>query len=243
MKKNLIESIELPSRISNSLKRGGIKTIDDLLSRDAKSLMKVKNIGVKSVFCINRVLNEKFDKIIKGSNKFVNQAKKQYAQKRQDEKQKLENLKALQRKMGGVKKKIKQSFENAIKNSYFALDFIDYQTKSWIQFTIYDTYLVLFVSSASALNMTIDILYELKKLLTSLSFIKVKDGYWRLQSIKIQSKYIHKLESIMDFKCSYDCIYVECGEDLNLITQLVDNIFRKVFKLPSNYILEVRYLR
>ncbi len=43
-----VEDLDLPTRIINSLKKGGIKTLADLASNSKEDLMKVKNLGAKS---------------------------------------------------------------------------------------------------------------------------------------------------------------------------------------------------
>lgn len=43
-----IEDFDLPTRITNALKKGGIKTLADLSSSTREDLMKVKNLGSKS---------------------------------------------------------------------------------------------------------------------------------------------------------------------------------------------------
>lgn len=43
-----IEDLDLPTRITNALKKGGIKTLADLASATREDLMKVKNLGAKS---------------------------------------------------------------------------------------------------------------------------------------------------------------------------------------------------
>lgn len=54
-----IEELELPTRIINSLKNGGIETVGQLLGAPPKQLVKVKNLGVKSLALISEKLREK----------------------------------------------------------------------------------------------------------------------------------------------------------------------------------------
>ena len=43
-----VEDLDLPTRITNALKKGGIKTLADLSASSKEDLMKVKNLGAKS---------------------------------------------------------------------------------------------------------------------------------------------------------------------------------------------------
>ena len=43
-----IEDLDLPTRITNALKKGGLKTLADLAGSSKEDLMKVKNLGAKS---------------------------------------------------------------------------------------------------------------------------------------------------------------------------------------------------
>ncbi|OGD72171.1 DNA-directed RNA polymerase subunit alpha [Candidatus Collierbacteria bacterium RIFCSPLOWO2_01_FULL_50_23] len=43
-----IEDLDLPTRITNALKKGGLKTLADLVSSSKEDLIKVKNLGAKS---------------------------------------------------------------------------------------------------------------------------------------------------------------------------------------------------
>lgn len=54
-----IEELELATRITNSLKNAGIETIDDLLSAPKEDLVKLKNMGAKSLSDIEEKLAEK----------------------------------------------------------------------------------------------------------------------------------------------------------------------------------------
>lgn len=53
-----IEDLELSVRALNSLKRGKIETVGELLRRDEKSLLKIKNFGMKSLEEINEKLGK-----------------------------------------------------------------------------------------------------------------------------------------------------------------------------------------
>ncbi|MBI2029295.1 DNA-directed RNA polymerase subunit alpha [Candidatus Gottesmanbacteria bacterium] len=57
--KMTIEELDLPMRITNSLKNGGIETVGKLLGTPRKDLSKVKNLGVKSLSLIEEKLREK----------------------------------------------------------------------------------------------------------------------------------------------------------------------------------------
>lgn len=54
-----IEELDLPMRITNSLTKGGIKTVGQLLEIRREDLFKIKNIGEKSVKNIEKKLKEK----------------------------------------------------------------------------------------------------------------------------------------------------------------------------------------
>jgi len=54
-----LEELDLPVRLTNSLKAGKIETIGDFLSSDRKSLMKMKNMGPKSIAMVEEKLNER----------------------------------------------------------------------------------------------------------------------------------------------------------------------------------------
>jgi DNA-directed RNA polymerase subunit alpha len=54
-----IEDLELSVRALNSLKRGKIETVGELLQKDEKSLLKIKNFGTKSL----EEINEKLEKL------------------------------------------------------------------------------------------------------------------------------------------------------------------------------------
>lgn len=63
-----VEELSLPTRIANALRKGGYKTVADLVAIDLSELVKVKNLGEKSVRTVNAALVEKgidFEKIKK----------------------------------------------------------------------------------------------------------------------------------------------------------------------------------
>jgi len=53
------EELDLPTRIANALKNGGIETVGQLLGTPRKDLMKIKNLGGKSILIIEDKLREK----------------------------------------------------------------------------------------------------------------------------------------------------------------------------------------
>ena len=57
--KMTIEELDLPMRIANSLKNGGIETVGQLLGTSKKDLGKIKNLGVKSINLIEQKLKDK----------------------------------------------------------------------------------------------------------------------------------------------------------------------------------------
>lgn len=57
--KTSLEELDLPVRLTNSLKSGKIETIGDFMSRDKKELMKMKNMGPKSVTLVEEKLRER----------------------------------------------------------------------------------------------------------------------------------------------------------------------------------------
>lgn len=57
--KMTIEELDLPTRITNSLRNGGIETIGQLLGTDKKELLKIKNLGGKSLVAVEEKLREK----------------------------------------------------------------------------------------------------------------------------------------------------------------------------------------
>lgn len=54
-----LEELDLPVRLINSLRAGKIETIGDFLNRDKKDLMKMKNMGPKSVSLVEEKLRER----------------------------------------------------------------------------------------------------------------------------------------------------------------------------------------
>lgn len=57
--KTSLEELDLPVRLTNSLKAGKIETIGDFLERDKKDLLKMKNMGPKSINLVEEKLKEK----------------------------------------------------------------------------------------------------------------------------------------------------------------------------------------
>lgn len=57
--KMLIEELDLPTRLENALKNGGIETVGQLLGTPRKELLKVKNLGGKSLGVVEEKLREK----------------------------------------------------------------------------------------------------------------------------------------------------------------------------------------
>lgn len=57
--KMTIEELDLPMRITNSLKNGGIETVGNLLGTPRKDLSKIKNLGIKSLSLIEDKLRDK----------------------------------------------------------------------------------------------------------------------------------------------------------------------------------------
>ncbi|MDP2637916.1 MAG: DNA-directed RNA polymerase subunit alpha [Candidatus Levybacteria bacterium] len=54
-----IDELDLPTRIYNSLRNGGIETLGDLLSTSRKDLVTMRNMGNKSIMAIEEKLKEK----------------------------------------------------------------------------------------------------------------------------------------------------------------------------------------
>ena len=54
-----VEELDLPTRISNALRRGGFKTVADLLNTPKAQIARVKNLGDKSVEIVAEVLAAK----------------------------------------------------------------------------------------------------------------------------------------------------------------------------------------
>ncbi len=57
--KMLVEELDLPVRLENALKNGGIETVGQLLGTNRKDLLKIKNFGVKSFAVVEEKLREK----------------------------------------------------------------------------------------------------------------------------------------------------------------------------------------
>ncbi len=57
--KMTLEELDLPTRIVNALRNGGIETVGQLLGTPKKELFNIKNLGAKSVNFIEEVLREK----------------------------------------------------------------------------------------------------------------------------------------------------------------------------------------
>lgn len=54
-----IEELDIPTRIVNALENGGIMTVEQLLTADKKDVMKIRNLGMKSLNIIEKKLSEK----------------------------------------------------------------------------------------------------------------------------------------------------------------------------------------
>jgi len=54
-----IEELDIPTRIVNALSNGGIETIGQMLSAERAELMKIKNLGAKSLSIVEDKLKEK----------------------------------------------------------------------------------------------------------------------------------------------------------------------------------------
>jgi DNA-directed RNA polymerase subunit alpha len=54
-----VEELDLPTRIANALRKGGFKTVGDLVNTPSEIVSKVKNLGGKSVVLINEALEKK----------------------------------------------------------------------------------------------------------------------------------------------------------------------------------------
>ncbi len=54
-----VEELDLPTRIANALRKGGFKTVGDLVGAPKNTVAKVKNLGEKSVDVINEALQKK----------------------------------------------------------------------------------------------------------------------------------------------------------------------------------------
>lgn len=57
--KMTIEELDLPTRITNALKNGNIETVGQLLGTPKKELIKIKNLGAKSLAVVEEKLREK----------------------------------------------------------------------------------------------------------------------------------------------------------------------------------------
>lgn len=57
--KTSLEELDLPVRLTNSLKAGKIETIGDFLDRDKRDLLKMKNMGPKSIAQVEEKLRER----------------------------------------------------------------------------------------------------------------------------------------------------------------------------------------
>lgn len=55
----LVEELELPTRIANSLVKGGFTTVKDVVKGGKEKLIKVKNLGTKSIKIIETALKQK----------------------------------------------------------------------------------------------------------------------------------------------------------------------------------------
>lgn len=58
-----LEELDLPVRLTNSLKAGKIETIGDFMSRDKKDILKMKNMGPKSVSLVEEKMKERGIKV------------------------------------------------------------------------------------------------------------------------------------------------------------------------------------
>lgn len=54
-----VEELDLPTRIANALRKGGFKTVGDLVGTPRMTIAKVKNLGEKSVGVVEEALNKK----------------------------------------------------------------------------------------------------------------------------------------------------------------------------------------
>lgn len=54
-----VEELDLPTRIANALRKGGYKTVKDLVEADKADIAKVKNLGEKSVDVVGHALEQK----------------------------------------------------------------------------------------------------------------------------------------------------------------------------------------
>ena len=54
-----VEELDLPTRIANALRKGGFKTVGDLVGAPKMTIAKVKNLGEKSVSIVDEALQKK----------------------------------------------------------------------------------------------------------------------------------------------------------------------------------------
>lgn len=54
-----VEELDLPTRIANALRKGGFKTVGDLLEAEREEIVKVKNLGERSVGLVDTALAQK----------------------------------------------------------------------------------------------------------------------------------------------------------------------------------------
>jgi DNA-directed RNA polymerase subunit alpha len=54
-----VEELDLPTRIANALRKGGYKTVKDLVNAEKSNIAKVKNLGEKSVDVVSKALAQK----------------------------------------------------------------------------------------------------------------------------------------------------------------------------------------
>jgi DNA-directed RNA polymerase subunit alpha len=54
-----VEELDLPTRIANALRKGGYKTVKDLTQATEEEIVKVKNLGEKSVQLVTKALKKK----------------------------------------------------------------------------------------------------------------------------------------------------------------------------------------
>lgn len=54
-----VEELDLPTRIANALRKGGFKTVEDLVTAKRDSIVKVKNLGEKSIGLIEEAVAKK----------------------------------------------------------------------------------------------------------------------------------------------------------------------------------------
>jgi DNA-directed RNA polymerase subunit alpha len=54
-----VEELDLPTRIANALRKGGFKTVGDLMASNKSEISKVKNLGGKSIEIVQEALEKK----------------------------------------------------------------------------------------------------------------------------------------------------------------------------------------